>query len=48
MIYSVTLQHELEKWWRKLDKVMEVAESLDDIKIGDCTFRPWGINIITI
>ena len=21
---------------------MTVAESSDDIKIGDCTFRPWG------
>lgn len=42
MIYSITLQLELEKWWRKLDKVMSVAESSNDIKIGDCTFRPWG------
>ena len=42
MIQSFTLQQELEKWWRKLDKPMAVAESLDDIKIGDCTFRPWG------
>lgn len=42
MIYSVTLQQEIEKWWKHLDKVMTVAESLDDIKIGDCTFRPWG------
>ena len=42
MIYSTTLQKELEKWWKHLDKVMTVAESSDDIKIGDCTFRPWG------
>ena len=42
MIHSVKLQKELEKWWKNLDKVMTVAESLDDIKIGDCTFRPWG------
>ena len=42
MIHSVTLQQEIEKWWKHLDKVMTVAESLDDIKIGDCTFRPWG------
>ena len=42
MIYSTTLQKELEKWWRKLDNPMTVAESLADIKIGDCTFRPWG------
>lgn len=42
MIHSVTLQKELEKWWKHLDKVMTVAESSDDIKIGDCIFRPWG------
>ena len=42
MIYSTTLQMELEKWWRKLDKPMAVAESPDNIKIGDCTFRPFG------
>ena len=42
MIYSTTLQKELEKWWKHLDKVMTVAESSDDIKIGDCTFRSWG------
>ena len=42
MIHSFTLQHELEKWWKHLDKPMTVAESSDDIKIGDCTFRPWG------
>ena len=40
MIYSTTLLNDLEKWWKHLDKVMTVAESLDDIKIGDCTFRP--------
>lgn len=44
MIYldTLTLQEELEKWWKHLDKVMTVAESSDDIKIGDYTFRPWG------
>ena len=42
MIYSTTLQHEIEKWWKKLDKPMAVAKSLDSIKIGACTFRPWG------
>ena len=42
MIQSVTLQKEIEKWWKHLDKVMTVAESSDDIKIGDFTFRPWG------
>lgn len=40
MIYSTILQNDIEKWWKHLDKVMTVAESL--IKIGDCTFRPWG------
>lgn len=34
MIYSSTLHKEIEKWWRKLDKIMSVAESLDDICIG--------------
>ena len=42
MIYSVTLRAEIEKWWRKLDNPMKLAESSDNIKIGDCTFRPWG------
>ena len=42
MIYSTTLANNIEKWWKHLDKVMTVAESSDDIKIGDCTFRPWG------
>ena len=42
MINSTTLQKDLEKWWKHLDKVMTVAEGLDDIKIGDCTFRAWG------
>lgn len=40
MIHSITLQQEIEKWWKHLDKVMAVTESLDDINIGDCTFRP--------
>ena len=42
MIQSFTLQKELKKWWENLDKVMAVAESLEDITIGDCIFRPWG------
>ena len=42
MIYSTTLKNELGKWWKNLDKVMIIAESSNDIKIGDCTFRPWG------
>ena len=42
MIHSVTLQKDMEKWWKKLDNPMSIAESVEDIKIGDCTFRPWG------
>ena len=42
MINSETLKQDAEKWWKKLDSPMSIAESSDDIKIGDCTFRPWG------
>ena len=42
MIHSTTLQQEIEKWWRKLDKPMTIAESIDDIKIGNMVFRSWG------
>ena len=42
MKYSFTLQQELKKWWEHLDNVITVAESSDDIKIGDFIFRPWG------
>ena len=42
MRYSTTLQNDLEKWWKHLDCPMSVLEGIDDIKIGDCTFRPWG------
>lgn len=42
MIYSTTLQTELEKWWEHLDCTMSVLECIDDIKIGNCIFRPWG------
>ena len=42
MIHSTTLQQEIEKWWRKLDKPMTIAESIDDIKIGNMVFRNWG------
>ena len=41
MIQSFTLRKEIEKWWKHLDKVMTLAESSNDLKIGDCTFRPW-------
>ena len=42
MIYSFELEKELEKWWKHLDKPMSLMESCDDIKIGDCSFRPCG------
>lgn len=42
MIHSSTLQQEIEKWWIKLDKPMTVAESLDDINIGNIVFRCWS------
>ena len=42
MVHSVTLRNDIEKWWKHLDRVMTVAECSVDIKIGDCTFRPWG------
>lgn len=42
MISSLTLQNDIEKWWKSLDKVMTLAESNENIKIGNCAFRPWG------
>ena len=42
MIYSTTLQRELEKWWKKLENPRPFAKSVEDIKIGDVTFRSWG------
>lgn len=42
MIQSFTLQQELKKWWEHLDKVMSLVESSNDIKIGNCIFKPWG------
>ena len=42
MIQSFTLQKEIEKWWKHLDKVMTLVESDENIKIGSCTFKPWG------
>ena len=42
MIQSFTLQKEIEKWWKNLDKVMTLAESTTNVKIGNCTFRPWA------
>ena len=42
MIQSFTLQKEIEKWWKHLDKIMTLVESNENIKIGVCTFRPWG------
>ena len=42
MRYSSGLQIDIEKWWKHLENPMNVLEGLDDLKIGDCTFRPWG------
>ena len=42
MINSTSLQKDMEKWWKHLDTPMTVLESMDDLKIGECTFRPWG------
>lgn len=42
MINSETLKHDMEIWWKKLDNPMSIAESVEDIKIGDVTFRSWG------
>ena len=42
MIYSTTLEKELEKWWKNLDKPMSLMESCDDVIIGSVAFRPWG------
>lgn len=42
MIYSTTLEKELEKWWKHLDKPMALMESNDDVIIGSAAFRPWG------
>ena len=42
MINSDTLKQDMEIWWKKLDNPMSIAESVEDIKIGDVTFRSWG------
>ena len=42
MLYSITLEKELEKWWKHLDKPMSLMESCDDIEIGSFIFRSWG------
>lgn len=42
MVNSETLKKDMEIWWKKLDSPMSIAESVEDIKIGDVTFRPWG------
>ena len=41
MINSETLKQDMEIWWKKLDNPMSIAESIEDIKIGDVTFRSW-------
>lgn len=42
MLYSTTLQKDIENWWKHLDNPITVLEGLNDLKIGDFTFRPWG------
>ena len=42
MINSETLKQDMEIWWKKLDNPMTIAESIEDIKTGDVTFRSWG------
>ena len=32
----------MKKWWKHLDKPMSLAESTINLKIGNCTFSPWG------
>ena len=39
MINSNTLKQDMEIWWKKLDNPMHIAESVEDIRIGDVTFR---------
>ena len=42
MIYYTELQTDVENWWKHMDNPMTVLEGLNDLKIGDFTFRPWG------
>lgn len=42
MIHSTTLKQDMEIWWKNLDNPMSIAESIEDIKIGDIPFRSWG------
>ena len=42
MITSFELKKIIEKWWTNLNSIQEIAETLDDIDIGDVVFRPWG------
>ena len=42
MICSTTLEKELEKWWKHLDRPFSIMESSNDVIIGSVTFRPWG------
>jgi hypothetical protein len=39
---TVGLRTDLENWWRHQDRLMSVAESMDDIEIGGVKFKPWG------
>ena len=42
MMYSTTLEKELEKWWKHLDRPFSIMESCNDVIIGSVNFRPWG------
>ena len=42
MIYSTTLEKELKKWWKNLDKPMSLMESCDNVIIGSVSFSLWG------
>lgn len=39
---STILAMDIEKWWKHLDCPMKIMESIANIHIGDCTFRPWA------
>ena len=42
MLDSTTLRKDVENWWKHLDNSMTVLEGLDNLKMGDFTFRPFG------
>ena len=42
MVQAVTLKTQIETWWGKLNKLMQIAECWDSVDIGLCTFKPLG------